>query len=86
MRAAKSLIRNAFQAWWSPTPPEPASTVLAWPQSWARCAWCKKIEPYGSKELIPVKRKRGTVLMHGACAKEAELHDWGNAPPSHGGD
>lgn len=69
-----------------PTAPEPTSTSLSWPQGWVRCAWCKKLEPYGSKDLTQVKRKRGTVFMHAKCAKDAELHDWGNAPPLHGGD
>ncbi len=53
---------------------------------WVRCPWCKKIEPYGSEDLVLVKRKRGTAFMHAKCAKDAELHDWGNAPPLHGGD
>ncbi len=83
---AKSLSLNALQARWSPTPPEQASASLAWPQGWVRCAWCKKVEPYGSKDLTQVKRKRTTVFMHVKCAKDAELHDWGNAPPLHGGD
>jgi len=83
---AKSLTRNAFQARWFPTAPETTPTSLAWPIGWVRCAWCKKIEPYGSKELVLVKRKRGAVFMHAKCAKDAELHDWGNAPPTHGGD
>ncbi len=70
----------------SPTSPHEVIAALAWPQGWVRCAWCKKIEPYGSKDLVQVERKRTKVFMHAKCAKEAELHDWGNAPPRHGGD
>ncbi len=68
------------------TAPEPTTSTLAWPAGWVRCAWCKKIEAYGSEDLVLVKRKRTFVFMHTKCAKEAELHDWGNAPPQHGGD
>jgi hypothetical protein len=75
-----------LQARWSPTAPESDTPRLGWPTGWVRCAWCKKIEPYGSEDLILVKRKKGTAFMHTKCAKEAELHDWGNAPPLHGGD
>lgn len=82
--AAKSLCRNALQARRSSTAPD--SETLTWPTGWVRCAWCKKIAPYGSPDLIPVKRKRGTALMHTKCAHDAELHDWANAPPVHGGD
>lgn len=53
---------------------------------WVRCAWCKKLVAYGSPDLIAVKRKRGTMVMHKTCAHDAELHDWANAPPVHGGD
>lgn len=85
-KSEKSLSPDALQAWWSPTAPETSSSTLAWPTGWVRCAWCKKIEPYGSKDLVLVKRRRGSVMMHAKCAKDAELHDWGNAPPLHGGD
>lgn len=74
------------RGWWSPTGPDPQPNSLAWPVGWVRCAWCKKIVPYGSTELIQVKRKRATVFMHANCAKEAELHDWNKEPPLHGGD
>ncbi len=67
------------------TAPEPES-ALSWPTGWVRCAWCKKIVPYGSSELVLVKRKRGQAFMHAKCAHEAELHDWNKEPPLHGGD
>ncbi len=73
-----------MQAWWSGMPTD--SEPLTWPAGWVRCAWCKKIELYGSKDLVVVERRRTKVFMHAKCAKDAELHDWGNAPPRHGGD
>jgi hypothetical protein len=51
-----------------------------------RCAWCKKIVPYGSSEVIFVKRKRDAVYMHPKCAHDAELAEWGKEPPMHGAD
>ncbi len=74
------------RGWWSSTAPDPQPDPLTWPAGWVRCAWCKKIALYGSPDIIQVKRKRGTVFMHARCAHEAELHDWGNAPPMHGAD
>ena len=67
-------------------PPNPTPATLAWPIGWVRCAWCKKVVPYGSSDLVSVKRKRVQVLMHKQCAHEAELHDWNKEPPLHGGD
>ncbi len=64
----------------------PDASSLTWPTGWVRCAWCKKIAPYGSPDLVQVKRRKGIMVMHKACAHEAELHDWANAPPVHGGD
>ena len=60
--------------------------TCTWPIGWVRCAWWKKLARCVSPNLILVKRKRGTALMHKQCAKDAELHDWANAPPAHGGD
>ena len=67
-------------------PSETTLAALEWPVSWVRCAWCKKITPYNSPDLILVRRRRGTVYMHQKCAHDAELADWGKEPPMHGAD
>ncbi len=71
---------------WFRTAPKAESRALTWPAGWVRCAWCKKVVPYGSEDLVQIKRRKGTMVMHKKCAHEAELHDWANAPPAHGGD
>ncbi len=71
---------------WFRTAPKAESRTLTWPAGWVRCAWCKKVVPYGSEDLVQIKRRKGTMVMHKKCAHEAELHDWANAPPVHGGD
>lgn len=65
---------------------DPGTADLVFPKGWVRCAWCKKIVPYGSPDIVLVKRRRGTVYMHPKCAHDAEIADWGKEPPMHGGD
>ncbi len=63
-----------------------APAKLGYPISWIRCAECRKIVPYGSGELVPVHRGRDVVYMHPECRHKAELREWNQEPPLHGGD
>lgn len=79
------LFPEVFQMPQSATLIGESSANLRFPEPWVRCVWCKRVVPYGSREIVPIWRG-GTVYAHPDCQRNAELAEWSKEASPHRGE